>query len=116
LRQKSSEEAIMIARTQPLVVAWLATVIITLAARFAPGLRLDDQQALYLAGGLFTVTTAVAHRYVTPTARPRAADGMALIRAADGMAQPSNARPAESPPPSRIADERPQPQPRRPME
>ncbi len=98
----------MIAKTQPLVVAWLATLLVTGAARYFPGLHLDDQQALYLAGGLFTVATAIAHRYVTPTAQPRAADGMPLIRAADGVAK------NEPSPSSRIADERPTQQ-RRPM-
>jgi len=114
LRQKSSEEAIMIARTQPLAVTWFATLVAVLAAKYLPGLRLDDAQALYIAGAVFTLGSWATHRIVTPTARPRAADGMALIRAADGMAQSSNARPAEPPPPSRIADERSQPPPRRP--
>jgi len=99
----------MIAKTQPLVVAWLATLLVTAAARYFPGLHLDDQQALYLAGGLFTVATAVAHRFVTPTARPRDVDGATLWRL-DQVPSP-----AEPPPPSRIADERPQHQPRRPM-
>lgn len=92
----------MIARTQPLVVAWLATLIVTAAARYVPGIRLSDEQALYLAGGLFTVATAVVHRYVTPTARPRAADGVPLV-----PASPPTQTDAEPPPPSRIATERP---------
>jgi hypothetical protein len=104
----------MIAKTQPLLVAWLSTILVTAAARYFPGLHLDDQQALYLAGGLFTVATAVAHRFVTPTAEPRAADGMPLIRAADGAKQSDAAKQSAPPPPSRIADERPQSQPRRP--
>jgi hypothetical protein len=104
----------MIARTQPVAVTWFATLVAVLAAKYLPGLRLDDAQALYIAGAVFTIGSWATRRIVTPTARPRAADGMALIRAADGMAQSSNARPAESPPPSRIADERPQSPPRRP--
>jgi hypothetical protein len=71
----------MIARTQPLVTAWLATLLVTAAARYLPGAHLDDAQALYLAGVLFTVATWVARRYVTPVARPRGASGEPLVPA-----------------------------------
>jgi hypothetical protein len=107
----------VIARTQPLVVAWLATLIVTAAARYAPGLHLSDEQALYVAGGLFTVATAIVHRYVTPTARPRAADGAPLVPAGQvAHTEATGYPPAEPPSPSRIADERPEPErrPRRP--
>jgi hypothetical protein len=69
----------MIAKTQPLLVAWLSTILITLAARYAPGAHLDDAQALWLAGGLVTLGTALVHRRVTPVARPRDATGTPLV-------------------------------------
>lgn len=95
----------MIAKTQPLLVAWLSTLIVTAAARYVPGIRLSDEQALYLAGALFTVAVGVARRYVTPTARPRAADGTTLVPAVeDGQDVPDPVKPSA---PSRIATERP---------
>jgi len=69
----------MIAKTQPLLVAWLTTVIVTAAARYAPGIRLSDEQALYLAGALFTAGTWAAHRLVTPTARPQLTKTVPLV-------------------------------------
>jgi hypothetical protein len=71
----------MIARTQPLVTAWLATLLVTAAARYLPGAHLDDAQALYLAGVLSTVATFLVRRYVTPVARPRSAEGAPLVPA-----------------------------------
>lgn len=96
----------MIAKTQPLVVAWLATLIVTAAARYVPGIRLSDEQALYLAGALFTVATAVVHRYVTPTARPRTDDGVPLVPSRE-VERARLAEEIAEAPPSRISQERP---------
>lgn len=64
---------------EPIWVGWAVTVIIAAAARY--GLQLDDAQAGGIALALGTVVQFVVRRFVTPTVRPRAADGTPLLKA-----------------------------------
>ncbi len=64
-------------KTEPVLTAWLATIIAAVAARY--GLHLDDAQAGALALAVGTLATWTARRYVTPTARPRVTSTLDLI-------------------------------------
>jgi hypothetical protein len=63
----------------PVWIGWAATVVVAAAARY--GLQLSDDQAAGVALVLGTGVQALVHRVVTPTRRPRAADGTPLLRA-----------------------------------
>jgi predicted benzoate:H+ symporter BenE len=85
-------------KTQPVWIGWAATIVIALAARY--GLKLDDAQAAGVALVLGTGVQALVHRYVTPVARPRAADGTPMIKANLGGAnqpRPTTYRPTRQP-------------------
>ncbi len=66
-------------KVQPVWYGWAATVIIAAAARY--GLKLDDAQAGGVALVLGTGGQYLVRRFVTPNARPRAADGTPLLKA-----------------------------------
>jgi len=77
-------------KVQPVWYGWIATVVIAAAARY--GLKLDDAQAGGIALVLGTVVQYLVRRFVTPTARPRAADGTPLLKANLAGANPAGTR------------------------
>jgi len=77
-------------KVQPVWYGWIATVVIAAAARY--GLKLDPEVAGVIALGVGTVAAWLVRRYVTPTARPRAADGTPLLKANLAGANPAGTR------------------------
>lgn len=67
-------------RYEPIVIGWLGLLVGWLALRY--GLKLSPETTTEIAGAVGTlVVIPLIRRYVTPTARPRAADGTPLLKA-----------------------------------
>jgi hypothetical protein len=98
----------MTPKTQPLLVTWLASLIVFLAARYLPGLQLTTEQSVFIATGVLALGSALTHRLVTPTARPRTADGTRLVPEAKPAHTPEKGYPPDRPK-SRIYQRRPPP-------
>lgn len=72
-------------KTEPIWTAWLATALITLAARL--GLHLSDLEAVAVASGVGTAALYAARRLVTPTARPRITRTLDLVEKSADVAR-----------------------------
>jgi hypothetical protein len=99
----------MTPKTQPLLVTWLASLIVFLAARYLPGLQLSTEQSVFIATGVLALGSALTHRLVTPTARPRTADGTRLVPEAKPSHTPEKGYPPPARPQSKIDQHRPHP-------
>jgi hypothetical protein len=99
----------MTPKLQPLLTTWLASLIVFLAARYLPGLQLSTEQSVFIATGVLAIGSALTHRLVTPTARPRTSDGIPLVPEAKPSHTPEKGYPPPDRPKSRIYQRRPPP-------
>jgi hypothetical protein len=101
---------------EPVLAAVLASVITWIAAKYA--VKVDPQQASEAAGVVLLIGGVFARQLVRPVAKdeePLIAEEIAHARKLLELKAEQSAAKEQKPPPSRIADERPQPPPRRPM-